>query len=270
MFDRGFKLLTGQSNAQQAVFSIFRPGERIGIKINTLSGKEASTRPELATGLAEWLVQGGLKPENIIIWDRMNRELRDAGYRLRTGRDGIRIFGTDSDGIGHDPELIGHLNIGSLFSSILKNMVDASISLAILKDHCIAGVTAGMKNYYGAVHNPNKYHDTGCNPYIAELFDSPPVRSKHRLSVIDSLIVQYHRGPAYNPRWSEKFDGLIFSLDAVAADRVGWKIIEKLRSAAGLPSLRDEGREPAYLHTAEKMGLGNASDSKIELIEETV
>ena len=42
------------------------------------------------------------------------------------------------------------------------------------------------------------------------------------------------------------------------------------RAGEGLPTLKAEGREPAYLTTAEKMGLGRAGLESIETIEETV
>ena len=59
-----------------------------------------------------------------------------------------------------------------------------------------------MKNYFGAIHNPNKYHDAHCDPHVAEVFDAPPVRSRHRLTVLDALLVQFHKGPAYHPQWA--------------------------------------------------------------------
>ena len=63
---------------------------------------------------------------------------------------------------------------------------------------------------------------------------------------------------------------IIFSFDPVAADFIGWQIIEDLRSQKGLPSLLEENREPAYLKTAETMGLGKASFEAIEVIEENL
>lgn len=270
LFRRGFGLLTGEPNGKNALMSIFRSGDRIGIKINTIGGRAISTRPEVSLSLARALSENGLPERNIIIWDRTNRELRDAGYRLATGPGGVRVFGTDTQGFGYGPELVSHLDVGSLFSTIQTDSVTASVSLAILKDHGMAGVTAGMKNYFGAIHNPNKYHDSHCDPYVADVFDSPPIKSKHRLSILDALIVQYHRGPSFHPQWAEKYQGLVFSLDPVAADRVGWALIERFRAAKGLPSLKEEGREPTYLATAEKMGLGRANLNAIETVEETV
>lgn len=270
MFARGFALLAGGGDGAAAPASLFRPDDRVGIKVNTIGGVALSTRPEVALSLAGWLAQNGLQEKNLFIWDRTTRELRDAGYATSAARTGIKIFATDADGVGYETGLVSHLDIGSLFSKIQTEFVTASISLAILKDHGLAGVTAGMKNYFGAIHNPNKYHDFHCNPFVAEIFDSPPVKTKHRLSILDALVVQFHKGPSYHGRWAAKFGGLIFGLDPVAADSVGWTIIERLRAAAGLPTLEDEGRAPEYLSTAERMGLGQAATASIETIEETI
>jgi uncharacterized protein (DUF362 family) len=270
MFERGFALLGGDVDGRAAASSLFRPDDRVGIKVNTIGGRAISTRPEVAMSLAGWLTRKGLAAKNVFIWDRTTRELQEAGYAPAAERTGVRVFGTDTDGVGYGPDLVAHLNVGSLFSKILTEFTTASISLAILKDHGLAGMTGGLKNYFGAIHNPNKYHDSRCDPYVAEVFDAPPVRSRHRLTVLDALLVQFHKGPSYHPRWAAKFGGLFFSLDPVAADAVGWTVIERLRAGAGLPSLEDEGRAPVYLRTAERMGLGRADPEAIETIEETL
>ena len=270
MFNQGIKILMDQKNTKDSLRLLFKSSDRVGIKINTISGRKLSSRPEVSFSLANLLRESGIKQGNIIIWDRTNRELREAGYRLNLTRDGIKVFGTDTRGIGYDSQLISHLNIGSLFSSIQSGKITASISLAVLKDHGMAGVTAGMKNYFGAIHNPNKYHDFNCNPFIAELFETNFIKAKHKLTILDSLIVQYHRGPSYHARWAEKYEAFIFSLDPVAADFIGWQVIEKLRAKKGLPSLKGEKRFPVYLSTAEKMGLGKANPEEIKIIEEAV
>jgi uncharacterized protein (DUF362 family) len=270
MFARGLALLEDNGSPAPALGPLFRPDDRVGIKVNTIGGRAISTRPQVAMALAGWLARNGLPEKNLFIWDRTTRELREAGYDPAAGRSGVRVFGTDADGVGYGTDLISHLGIGSLFSKIQTEFATASISLAILKDHGLAGVTAGMKNYFGAIHNPNKYHESHCNPFVAEVFDAPPIKSRHRLTVLDALVVQFHKGPSYHARWANKFGGFIFSRDPVAADTVGWTLIERLRASAGLPTLRDEGRAPDYLATAEKMGLGRADPAAIETVEETV
>jgi uncharacterized protein (DUF362 family) len=260
----GISLLYPSGKPHENLRRLFTPQDQIGVKLNTIGGPKLSTWPEVALSLHRFLSDTGR--ENPIFWDRTNRELKDAGYRLNMNRKGQRVYGTDSRGMGYDSTLVSHKNIGSLFSSIQSRQITASISLAILKDHGLAGVTASMKNYFGSIHNPNKYHDNNCNPYVAELFETPPIRHKHRLSILDALVVQYHRGPAYHSQWAENCGTLIFSTDAVAADFVGWQLIEKLRSHHGLPSLKEEQREPQYIHTAGQLGLGQSNPAAIEVI----
>ncbi len=270
MYSRGFELLFNAKNPQESLQHLFKSSDNVGIKINTIGGKIISTSPEVSHSLARLLAGSGIPESNLIIWDRTNRELREAGYRLSADRNGLKVHGTDTqvNWAGYNFDLVSHLNIGSRFTKIQSNFVTASISLAILKDHGMAGVTAGMKNYFGAIHNPNKYHDTNCDPYVAELFETDPIKKKHKLSILDCLVVQYHRGPSYHARWAEKLETLIFGLDPVATDFVGWQVIEKLRAENGLPSLKEENREPNYLKSAEKMDLGKANSNDIKVIEE--
>lgn len=268
MCERGIRALTGASSLAEGLGRIFAPADRVGIKVNTIGGRKLSTRPEVALGLAGALKGAGVSEKSILIWDRTNRELKDAGYSLSLGAGGLKIYGTDTEGAGYDDELYSQGNIGSLFASIQSRFATASVSLAILKDHGLAGVTAGMKNYFGAIHNPNKYHDAHCDPFVAEVFAAPKVKDRHRLTVLDALIVQYHRGPSFHARWAAKIETLVFGLDPVATDAVGWRMIERLRSAQGLPSLAEEGREPRYLLSAESMGLGEADSAAIEVVEE--
>jgi uncharacterized protein (DUF362 family) len=270
MLSLGFRHLTGAKEMGEGLVRLFARDDRIGIKVNTIGGPRISTRPGLPLCLAELLIKGGQPGRNIVIWDRSNRELREAGYSLSDSRNSLKVFATDTAGAGYETEIISHRNIGSLFSTIQTQFVTASISLAILKDHGLAGVTAGMKNYFGAIHNPNKYHDSRCDPFIAELFESEPIKGKHRFSLLDALVVQYHRGPSFHTQWAERSSTLIFGLDPVATDAVGWRLIEELRSKKGLPSLKEEGREPVYLGTAEKLGLGRADSYSIEVIEDEI
>jgi uncharacterized protein (DUF362 family) len=224
----------------------------------------------VSLSLARQLTQGGIQEKNIIIWDRTNRELKNAGYRLNMNRSGVNIFGTDTHGLGYDRDLTVHRSIGSRLSSIQSRLISQSVSLAILKDHGLAGITAGMKNYFGSIHNPNKYHDSHCNPFIADLFDTPAIKNKHKLTIIDALTVQFHKGPAYHSRWAEDYGALIISTDPVAADYSSWRIIEDLRKKHGLPTLKEEDREPVYIETAGRFSLGCAESTNIRIIKEEI
>jgi len=270
MFRKGLEILTGSNQAEEALRQLFQPAENIGIKINTIGRRAISTYPEMAVTLGLWLGKTLGHEDKIIIWDRTNEELKEAGYKLSRSVGSLRIMGTDSSGIGYTSQPVINRSVASLFSRIQAELVDSAISLALLKDHGIAGITGGMKNYFGAIHNPNKYHDSNCDPYLADLFEIDLIRKKHRLTILDALRVQYHRGPSYHPQWNEKTNQLIFGFDPVAVDAVGWKLIENLRAKKGLPSLSEERREPTYLQTAENSGLGLAHFDNIEIIEEEV
>ena len=270
LFEKGLRLLTGQPSAAAALGSLFKASDRVGIKINTIAGRRLTTPPEAALPLARLLVQAGLPERQIHIWDRTSREMREAGYALNIAGAAFRILGTDARGLGYKPDPIEHRSIGSRVSAVQADLVSASISFAVLKDHGLAGVTAGMKNYFGAIHNPNKYHDDNCDPAVADLFDAPPVKSKHRLTVLDARIVQFHRGPSFHSAWAQRSETLVFSLDPVAADWAGWQMIEKLRRAKGLPSLEEDGRPPRYIRTAADLGLGRAGAEAVEIVEDAV
>ncbi|HPP23182.1 MAG TPA: DUF362 domain-containing protein [Candidatus Saccharicenans sp.] len=270
MFRKGLEILTGSNQAEEALRQLFQPAENIGIKINTIGRRAISTYPEMAVTLGLWLGKTLGHEDKIIIWDRTNEELKEAGYKISRSVGSLRIMGTDSSGIGYTSQPVINRSVASLFSRIQAELVDSAISLALLKDHGIAGITGGMKNYFGAIHNPNKYHDSNCDPYLADLFEIDLIRKKHRLTILDALRVQYHRGPSYHPQWNEKTNQLIFGFDPVAVDAVGWKLIENLRAKKGLPTLSEERREPTYLQTAENLGLGLAHFDNIEIIEEEV
>ena len=64
--------------------------------------------------------------------------------------------------------------------------------MPLLKDHDGAGVSIALKNMYGVIHNPNKYHPNGCNPYVADVNMLPDIRTKMRLA-FDKLRVDVVR-----------------------------------------------------------------------------
>ena len=67
---------------------------------------------------------------------------------------------------------------GSLLSNTLAHTCDAVINLPVLKDHGIVGVTLALKNLFGAIHNPNKYHTNAGDPYVADvnMFPASPAK----------------------------------------------------------------------------------------------
>jgi uncharacterized protein (DUF362 family) len=172
-------------------------------------------------------------------------------------------FGTDK-AYDSQPEVIG--SIGSCFSSILSARCTALINIPVLKDHDLSGVSLSLKNFYGAIHNPNKYHDNFCDPFIADVNSHPSIKDKLRLIVCDGLTIQYQGGPAYKPQWSRAFSTLLLSRDPVALDRIAAAMIEDERKQQGLPTLKEAGRDPVHIATAARKGLGIDDINRIELV----
>ena len=262
--DRALVKITGQSSPAAAWKSLFSAREKIGIKLSCLPGKPLSSSYGLVMAIVDGLIAAGIKKENIFIWERTNRELERAGFSL--SRSGVRVVGTDTyygDGYSDTIESAG--SVGTRFSLIME-AVDALINVPVLKDHDLSGVSISMKNFYGAIYNPNKFHRNNCNPYIAELNTHPIIKDKLRLIVCDASRIQVNNGPAFFPRYAWEYGGILVSRDPVALDYVGWQIIEKRRKELGLKSLKDVGREPTYISTAARLKLGNIDERYIEKI----
>ena len=134
----------------------------------------------------------------------------------------------------------------------------------MLKDHSIAGVTIALKNLFGAIHNPNKYHIDAGDPYVADVYMLPPIRRKVRLAICDAIVAQYQGGPSYMPQWSWPFNGLLVARDPVALDATGWQIIERKRAEMGLKPLDPR---PGYISTAATRGIGTNDTRRIERVE---
>jgi uncharacterized protein (DUF362 family) len=266
MISTGVTKLLGTSDAESAWKSLFHSDDIVGLKVNGLAGRRASTCPEVAYGIVEGLKLVGIPEEHIVIWDKANRDLKRSGFKINTGKRGVKCFGTDALRGGYEstPTITGQ--VGSLFSTILSKHCNAIVNVPILKDHDLSGVSISLKNFYGAIHNPNKYHKNNCNPYIADLNTHPYIQEKVKLTVCDALFPQYHGGPSSKPQWTWKFGAILMSLDAVALDAVGTDILEKQRREHGMNSLREAGRPPDYIHTAAEYGLGIDDLSQIEIV----
>ena len=96
---------------------VVRPGEVVGLKVNCLSGRGASTSTVLVEAICERLQQAGIPAQNIVIWDRLNSDLESAGFPVSSRKDRIRCIGNDA--AGYDSELAVYGSAGSLLSNTL-------------------------------------------------------------------------------------------------------------------------------------------------------
>jgi len=244
---------TGAESAQRALAALFRPSDVVGVKVNCLAGRRLSPRVELVEALVELVAAAGVARDRIVVFERSSRELERAGFPVRRSGGSYLCYGTDNDYDRH-PTTSGA--IGSCFARLVSTTCTALISFGVVKDHDLAGVSAGLKNWYGVIHNPNKYHDSGCDPYVADVVRHPLLRDKLRLTVLDGVEAQCHGGPALYPDAVFPLGKIAVSTDPVAADLWAWQVIDAERRRRGLPTLDQQERTPRFIATAARYGLG--------------
>jgi uncharacterized protein (DUF362 family) len=267
MLSRGISLLHDGADADEIWKKLARDTGRLGLKPNCIAGRNMSTAFELTTALVRHLASAGKDENDIVIWEMSSRKLESAGYKLNVGHSGLKCYGTDTRDVGYGTIFHSKGKVASLVTRIVESHCDHLINLPILKDHSLAGVAGAMKNYYGVVHNPNKYHDNNCDPYVAEISALPVLKNKNVLTIMDLTRMQYQGGPGYRGEYAVRHGAIMMSTDPVAIDSVGERIINDYRTHNNLPTLADSDRPPKWLRTAEKLGLGVADLNNIDLIE---
>ena len=254
--------------AWQQIFPGLTASSVIGIKINCINSA-CSSHPEVAYAIAEGLasipVGGGNFPRNnIIIWDRTNYEVQNAGYTKYIGSDPdtVRCFGTNEPGYGYDAGATIDVNgVDCNPSIILTQHCDYLINLAVLKNHTGPGVTLGLKNHLGSIHNPSSLPHGDMDPELPVL--NAKIRNelgdKHRLTIIDSLVGIISGGPSGSPQII--YGGVIFGIDPVATDCVGRQVL----ADNGCSTTENAG----YIDTAAgaPYNLGTSDPEQIDLIE---
>jgi uncharacterized protein (DUF362 family) len=271
LLDRAVTTYTGHSRPLDAWKHIVLTGggkdKVIGLKTNGLGGRGISTHAVLVIAIAERLQQAGVKPGNILVWDRNARDLEACGLTINTDPSRIRCFGSDISGFEETVENWGSSH--ARFSKILTRECAMVINVPILKDHSMSGVTFALKNMYGVVERPQDLHSGGCNPGVADLNAFPVIRQKIKLTIGDAMTSVYEGGPGFRPEHLWQPNALIVGEDRVALDHVAWGILEKKRAEVGLKSLEAAGRPPRYIATAadKAHALGINDPERIKILE---
>ncbi len=107
LLDRAMAAYTGRDNPVEAWKRIVPVDKVIGLKVNGLGGKGISTHAALVMAICERLQQAGVKPGNIVIWDRNARDLEACGLTINTDPSRVRCYGTDVAGYEEQPVAFG-------------------------------------------------------------------------------------------------------------------------------------------------------------------
>jgi hypothetical protein len=261
MLDASITELTGLNDAREAWSALFKPGEKVAIKINTFNNSTIWTHEPLVKAVVTSLQEAGLPADQIFIYDHLTM-LKEAGYEVNEGGPGVRCF-EESDFTGQWKVASSNVRL----SSTLQNC-DALINMPVLKSHMLAGMTFALKNHYGTVESPSSLHYP-IEQAIAELNALPVIKDRTRLvigDVLEANLRYSNSWPYWSPDW--KGDSLLMSFDPVAHDTVGMQILERLQSENEVTissSLRDKAN--AYLKAAAELKLGANDPKQIEIAE---
>jgi hypothetical protein len=120
-FAAGLKGLTGERKAADAWASLFSPHDVVGIKINCIGAPKISTSLASVNAAIAGLKSAGVRDNNIIVWDRTDREVERAGLAINKGPAGVRALGasTVSEAVvpwveGYDRDVFISLEAGTL------------------------------------------------------------------------------------------------------------------------------------------------------------
>jgi len=303
MVERGITGLTGIAEPAEAWRSLFEPGDVVGIKVNPVGQPHAISNFATVHALVAGLKSAGVKPADIIVFDRYKDQFLQAGYE-RNLPEGCRwdwaVETYDEkqlDIARYDPDVFATLEIvharahdpkdertrRSHVARVVTQRINKLICIPVLKDHGSGGVTLALKNMsHGLVNNVSRSHGSPetntCNLFIPAVVALPAIRRKAVLQVLDGLNAVYHRGPGAVRKYVWSYGTLFFATDPVALDRIGWEIVDAKRAAEGMPPVSETGkkgkdptgteafdyRQPQHIAGAGALGLGVYDRERID------
>ena len=303
MFDTGLKSLTG-INRKKSFELLFTKSDVVGIKVNPVGAPLINTRPEVVEAIIAWLSENGLPKSQIIVWDRFDYMLKDAGF-TKERFPGVQLIGLqtmDEEGNNWKDAEGKHLSIDnfdttnyyyakgiigkdvrgykddenylnqhvynteySYFGKLLTQKLTKIINVAAFKNTG-NGISMATKNLgYGSLCNTGRLHAPLFFKVCTEVLAAPVIRDKLVLNITDALRAQYDGGPDKNAQFVYPNHSLYFATDPFALDMLCHTHIVAKRKEMGV-KVNENPRFTDYLHYAEKLGLGIADEKKINLI----
>src|SRR5216684_6028518 len=298
MIRKGMAELTATDGGPDAWRQFFGAGDVVGIKVNPVGKPHVISSPEVVREIIAGLNSAGVKPKEIVVYDRYRKQFFDAGFD-KWLPEGVRVSHAAEDYQemqmaieGYDPDHYvdmaltmpgydaGNLTARRSYAAqFITKQVNKLINLPVLKDHQSAGVTLALKNLsHGLVNNVARSHSTStlnaCGSFIPSVVSLPVIRNKAVLHILDGVKGLYHGGPSVKPQFVWEHKTMYFATDPVALDRVGWKAIDAKRVAMGMKAIALDrpdqfstflNRQPEHVEIAGAMGLGEWDESKIDL-----
>ena len=270
MLRRAMQELTGKTDLVEAVKQFIHPQDRVCVKVNGIAQQNMATNKELVLPFVQAMVDAGVPGANITLLEQYPGFFQATRIRPKDVPAGVVISWHSNKDATMDWRPVAN-GRQCKFVRVLTEST-ALVNFGLIKDHSIQGYTGALKNMtHGCNVNPQDFHDRHDSPQIAILASQDVLRSRLRLCIYDGFKLMAHGGPLWKqPQYVIPHESVYASTDPVAIDAIGWGEVEKARAGFGLKSLKDEGREPAYIRFAEGLGAGIADPSKITLRDVTL
>ena len=261
MVNRGITELTGKAAVAEAWRSLVSTQDVVGIKVFSAAGSISGTRPAVVAAVVRGLLETGVAPEHIIIWDKRADDLRAAGFFKLAAQFGVRAAGAAESGYdptnfyNPDTAVIGHLVWGDLefgrkgegvgrrsfVSKLVSQQITKIISIAPLLNENTAGVCGHLYGLaMGSVDNTLRFESDADRLAVAvpEIYALPALGDRVAVNITDALIGQYAGGDKGLLQYSEVPNQLWFSRDPVALDTLALKELDRERRALDAPAFK--------------------------------
>ncbi len=301
MFAKGITQLTGL-DMKKSFALLFDKHDVVGIKVNPVGPGIIATHLEVVDAVIAWLQANGLQRKQIVIWDRFDYMLKDAGFTAErfpgVGIEGLQTmdevaaegkssdnsrwlnadgrhisadqfdrsvyYWADVEGDKEPAYLNQHVFDGkfSYFGKLLTQRLTKIINIPVFKNTG-NGISMATKNIgYGAICNTARLHRPLFFDVCTEVLAFPVIRDKMVLNITDGLRGQYDGGPGPAAQFGYDFHSLFFATDPFALDSVCHRLLLDKRKAMQV-KVNEHPRFTDYLRYAEKLGLGVAHWEKI-------
>jgi hypothetical protein len=304
MMERGMRELTGEARTIDAWRKFISADDIVGIKVNAGGRPWVVSSPPIVAETVRNLMEVGVKPQNIYVYERFQSQLDDINYAQYLP-EGVNIYAAERanrrvDNTNYDPttyveaDFFGEDDTRSCMTKLISQKLTKIINIPNIKDHGATGVTGCLKNIaYGSFSNVARTHFKGVThtySYVGTLAAVEPLKSRTVLQIMDGLRGVWHGGP-FAPSLKYVFfpRQIWFGTDPVAMDRILIDVVDDERKRQGAISVwnrdtqtldfnngknRDQDpntniiiREPGHVEYAGKLGLGEHDIKKI-LIKE--
>ncbi|MFT4224383.1 DUF362 domain-containing protein [Dysgonomonas sp.] len=297
MLKEGMLNLTDETDLKKAWLHFVNEDDIIGLKVNPIGGKLLSTSHAVTQSIVKQLEEAGISRSKIVIWDRREEQLDDAGFTA-DNYPGVSFMATEcydenksyinaegrfysEDWIDKDHFLYADVegeydaytmpymvNGGknSYFSKICTQKVTKIINVPVLKN-AGTSITACMKNLaFGSISNTGRLHKALWHETSAYACAFPPLRDKVVLNVLDGILGCFDGGPAANPQFICQYKTMLVGSDPVAVDRVAYDVVINKRIQEGVQTEEKiAGRK--FMEIAQELQLGVCDRDKIKLKE---